>query len=187
MPVLHLLAGPNGSGKSTYAVRVLRLVQRLPFVNADEIAMSRWPTEPAEHAYDAARLAAAQRQQFMAERRSFITETVFSHPSKVDLVEQALQRGYTVRLHVLMIPLETTVSRVAERVRRGGHDVPDQKIRERYHRLWGLVAQARERADRADFFDNSVAATPFRPVARYEWGQPVGVPDWPEWTPEILR
>jgi predicted ABC-type ATPase len=187
MPILHLFAGPNGAGKSSYVRDVLHPVIQLPFVNADLIAAQRWPTSQAEHAYDAARVAAAERLRLMAERRSFITETVFSHPSKIDLVDQAVQAGYMVHLHVIMAPLETTIRRVAERVRRGGHHVPESKIRGRYERLWPLVARARGRADRADFFDNSVAATPFRMVAGYEWGKPVGIPEWPDWTPAPLR
>jgi predicted ABC-type ATPase len=51
MPLLHLLAGPNGSGKSSYVRDVLATATRLPFINADESAASRWPDAQAEHAY----------------------------------------------------------------------------------------------------------------------------------------
>ena len=186
MPVLHLLAGPNGAGKSSYVADVLQPVTHLPFVNADVIAAKRWPTAQAQHAYQAAQAAAEQRQMLLVERRSFITETVFSHPSKVELVEQAVSLGYLVHLHVMLLPVEVTVARVAFRVRHGGHDVPEDKIRARYERLWELVAVARNRADRADFFDNSRAETPFRLVATFEWGELVGLPAWPGWTPKAL-
>lgn len=186
MPELHLLAGPNGAGKSSYAFRVLLPTLHLPFVNADQIAAERWPGAEVEHAYDAARLAAAERQRLLTMRRSFVTETVFSHQSKVDLVEDAARLGYLVHLHVVMVPPEIGVLRVAYRAQHGGHDVPEAKIRARYNRLWGLIAQARSRADRADFFDNSVADAPFRLVASYQWGKVAGIPDWPEWTPEAL-
>lgn len=186
MPILHLLAGSNGSGKSTYVERVIQPATRLPFVNADLIAAQRWPDAQVEHAYEAARTAEDERQRLLVLRRSFISETVFSHPSKVQLVDQAIGLGYVVHLYVILVPVDTTVSRVRERVRRGGHDVPHRKIRERYDRLWGLVALARDRADRTEFFDNSLAASPFRPVATYEWGRPLGEPLWPKWTPGQL-
>jgi predicted ABC-type ATPase len=185
-PVLHLLGGPNGSGKSTFVDRVLTPVTHLPFVNADLIAAERWPDRPIAHAYDAARAAAAERQRFLTNRASFIAETVFSHPSKVDLVTQAIGLGYVVHLHVMLVPVELSVSRVAERVRRGGHEVPEAKIRERYERLWPLVAEARATADRTSFYDNSGARTPFRVVATYERGREVGTPQWPRWAPTVF-
>lgn len=186
MPVLHLLAGPNGSGKSTYVTRLLQPVTHLPFVNADDIAAERWPQAQAERAYDASRAAAGERAELLAAGSSFITETVFSHPSKLGLVNEALARGYLVHLHVILVPVQVSVNRVAERVRHGGHDVPEQKIRDRYARLWDLVVQACALADRAEFFDNSSARHPFRRVAAYEHGLLLGDADWPAWAPAVL-
>ncbi|MFT4043182.1 MAG: zeta toxin family protein [Gordonia sp. (in: high G+C Gram-positive bacteria)] len=186
MPILHILAGPNGSGKSTYVERVLGPSTGLPFINADVIAAQRWPDAQLQHAYDASRAAAALRSEFLKSRRSFITETVFSHPSKNALIDTALRSSYYVHLHVMLVPVDLTVQRVAERVRRGGHAVPEQKIRERYDRLWPLIAIARDRVDRAQFFDNRLARTAYRPVAEYAHGIAVGNPTWPTWTPTPL-
>jgi predicted ABC-type ATPase len=186
VPILHLLAGPDGSGKSTYVDRILGPVTGLPFIGADLIAAERWPTATAEHAYEASRLAADARTELLSTQRSFITETVFSHPSKVDLVVEAVGRGYLVHLHIMLLSVDVSVARVAERVRAGGHDVPEQKIRERHERLWELIAQARFVADRVEFFENSTAKAPFRLVATYEHGTPVGPVDWPAWTPAAL-
>ncbi|GAB97364.1 putative ABC-type ATPase [Kineosphaera limosa] len=186
MPILHLLAGPNGSGKSTYVRHVIAPIADLPFVKADVIAAARWPQAQLEHAYDASRAAEGERQRLLADRKSFISETVFSHRSKVDLVGQAVRLGYIVHLHVLLIPVELSVARVADRVSEGGHDVPERKIRERYDRLWSLIAQARGLADRTEILDNSSAATPFRVVATYEHGELVGTASWPTWTPAAL-
>lgn len=187
MPILHLLAGPNGAGKSTYVARLLQPVTHLPFVNADVIAAACWPDAQSERAYEASRAAADERARLLAADKSFITETVFSHPSKLELVDVALARGYLVHLHVILLPVEVAVSRVAERVQHdGGHDVPEVKIRERYERLWDLVAQARKSADRAEFFDNSTAKHPFRRIAEYQHGRLIGDPEWPVWTPAVL-
>jgi predicted ABC-type ATPase len=181
-----VLAGPNGSGKSTYVSRILQPVTHLPFVNADVIAAECWPESQAAHAYEASRLAAERRAQLLATDASFITETVFSHPSKLELISDAAARGYLVHLHVMLVPVEVTVARVAERVHDGGHDVPEEKIRQRYERLWHLVAVARRLADRAVFMDNSAARTPFRPVAEYQHGLLIGEAAWPAWTPPAL-
>ena len=183
--MLSVVAGPNGSGKSTFVHRVLGPATGLPFINADSIAASLWPGDQEAHAYDASRAATEARNHALSARRSFITETVFSHPSKVVLVQQAARVGYHVELHVMLIPEEVTVARVSYRVSAGGHTVPPEKIRERYHRLWGLVADARAIVHRATFYDNS-RSRPFRPVAVYERGHPAGTPTWPTWTPEAL-
>jgi predicted ABC-type ATPase len=186
LPVLHLLAGPNGSGKSTYVARILQPITHLPFVNADEIAAARWPEAQAEHAYEASRAAAEERTRMLEDGRSFITETVFSHPSKLDLVNEAVSRGHLVHLHVMLLPVDVAVRRVAERVQYGGHDVPEQKIRERYDRLWQLIVRARTTVDSTEFLDNSTAATPFHRVALYERGLLIGAPVWPSWAPTAL-
>lgn len=186
-PVLHLVAGCNGAGKSTLVELWVGPTTHLPFVNADLVAAAKWPDATAEHAYDASRIAASMRHRLMESRTSFITETVFSHPSKLDLVREAKANGYLVELHVVVIPVDLAVLRVAERVNRGGHPVPEAKIRERYERLWPLVAQAIREADWATVYDNSRGAHPHRKVALFERGRVVGSPSWPAWTPQPLR
>lgn len=186
-PILHAVAGPNGAGKTTYVERVLLSRTRWPFINADNLAREKWPEAPAEHAYEAAAAAADLRQRAIATRSSFIAETVFSHESKLDLLTTARRAGYLTRLHVVMIPMELAVERVAVRVRLGGHDVPDRKIRRRYERLWVLVGRGIEIVDAAIVLDNSSVRHPFRPVARFRRGIPLGPADWPDWTPRELR
>jgi predicted ABC-type ATPase len=184
---LDLVAGPNGAGKSTFVE--LTLAPLLPgsvFVNADEIARQRWPSDPAEHAYGAALVAAETRAKLIELGRPFIAETVFSHPSKLELIDTAHDAGYTVVLHVLLIPEELAVARVAYRVQAGGHPVAENKIRERYHRLWALVADAITRCEQATVYDNSGRKGP-RIVAQMSEGFIVGSPAWPHWTPPALQ
>ncbi|MGO1182321.1 MAG: zeta toxin family protein [Micrococcaceae bacterium] len=187
MPIFHLIAGPNGAGKSSYVRDVLIPATKLPFINADEIAADRWPDAQVQHAYEAARIAESQRQVRLSQGASFISETVFSHPSKVQLVADFVDAGFLVHLHVIAVPLDLTVQRVLERVRRGGHAVPEAKIRERYNRLWDNISAAIQQADTTQVFDNSSARKPFRLCANYEHGIPVGTPSWPKWIPTPLR
>ena len=183
---LDLVAGPNGAGKSTFVE--LTLAPQLAgsvFVNADEIAKQRWPDDPSAHAYDASLVAAQTRARLIELGRPFIAETVFSHPSKLELIDAARSAGYTVVLHVLLIPEELAVKRVVYRVQAGGHPVAESKIRGRYHRLWALVADAIRRCDQATAYDNSGIKGP-RIVAQMTDGFIVGSPDWPDWTPQPL-
>src|SRR4051794_1821444 len=184
-PVLHLLAGPNGSGKSTLWAYVLAPVLHLEFVNADAIAAQRWPDDAQRHAYEAAELAAARRDQLIAAGTSFATETVFSHGSKVELVRVAVDAGYLVTLRVIAIPEDLAVARVENRVENGGHAVPADKVRARYGRLWTHVAEAIGLAEYARVYDNTTAAAPFRVVAEFERGARLWS-EWPSWAPEEL-
>jgi predicted ABC-type ATPase len=184
---LDLVVGPNGAGKSTFVELTLSpLLPGSVFVNADEIAKQRWPDDAPAHAYEAARIAAETREKLIQLGRPFIAETVFSHPSKLELIDTAHAAGYTVVLHVLLIPEELAVQRVAYRVRGGGHPVAENKIRERFHRLWSLVADAILRCEQATVYDNSDIKGP-RIVAQMAEGFIVGSPDWPAWTPHRLR
>ncbi|GAB1814851.1 zeta toxin family protein [Mycobacterium sp. MUNTM1] len=183
---LDLVVGPNGAGKSTFVELTLApLLPKSVFVNADEIAKHRWPTDPTTHAYQAARVAADTRMRLIETGRSFIAETVFSHPSKLELIDAAHHAGYTVALHVLLIPEELAVQRVRHRVQAGGHDVPEDKIRQRYQRLWALVATAITRCDSATVYDNSARKGPLI-VAQMSLGHPLGAPRWPTWSPQGL-
>ncbi|HEY2436148.1 MAG TPA: AAA family ATPase [Solirubrobacteraceae bacterium] len=186
MRQLHVVVGPNGSGKTTFVTEFLAL--ELPgyaYVNADEIAKARWPADPGAHAYDAAQVAAETRAHLIAGGRPFIAETVFSHPSKLEEIRAAREAGYRVVLHVMLVPEELAVRRVAYRVQAGGHDVPEDKIRERYRRLWRLVARAVSLADRAVVYDNSRPAGPVK-VAESFGGMPIGAAAWPGWAPEPM-
>ncbi len=187
MKPLDLVVGPNGAGKSTFVE--LTLAPLLPgsaFVNADEIARQRWPEDPASHGYQAARVAAETRTKLIELGASFIAETVFSHASKLELIDAAHASGYTIVLHVLLVSQELAVERVRHRVNAGGHAVPENKIRERYQRLWALVAAAITRCDSATVYDNSGLQGP-RIVAQVNDGFLIGAPAWPAWTPPVLR
>jgi predicted ABC-type ATPase len=166
--------------------RWLRCCPGSVFVNADEIARHRWPDDPASHAYAAARVAADTRAKLLELGTSFIAETVFSHPSKLELIEAAHTADYTIALHVLLIPEELAVHRVRHRVSAGGHHVPEDKIRERYKRLWPLVATATTRCDLTTVYDNSGLKGP-RIVTQLNDGFVVGSTDWPAWTPRALQ
>lgn len=183
MPVLHLVVGPNGAGKTTFYERVLGPALRLPFINADEIARRLWPGREEAQGHAAAAKAEAERSKAIAARRSFISETVFSHPSKLDLIRRAVAAGYRVTLHVVLVPEDLAVVRVRLRREQGGHGVPEAKIRSRYQRLWRNVRQAIALAHEAALYDNSRARVPYKLVARYRDGARVFLGRMPPWSP----
>jgi predicted ABC-type ATPase len=180
------VVGPNGAGKSTFVRLTLApVLPRSSFVNADLIAEQRWPDDPESHSYEAARVAAATREALIARREPFIAETVFSHPSKLDLLRRAAAAGYYTAVHVMLVPEALAVARVKARVVAGGHTVPAEKIRQRYRRLWPLVADAIVLGDTATVYDNAQRRGPSA-VADFSHGFVVGNPLWPDWAPDAL-
>jgi len=183
---LDLVVGPDGAGKSSFIEHILApTVPRSVLVNADEIATTRWPADPARHSYDASEIAAKTHSALIAQSRALIAETVFSHPSKLLLIDEAHAAGYHVAMHVVMIPTRLAPHRVAQRVASGGHGVPVDKIIARAERLWALVATAVGPCDTAEFLDNSTRDGPVT-VATFIGGHLVGAPSWPDWAADEL-
>ncbi len=187
-PLLWALVGPNGAGKSTYYEHRVRPHLAAELVNADLIAARRWPGHELARGYDAARLAEERRRELLAARRSFVMETVCSHPSKLDLLREAKEAGYEVWVSfVCLESADLAVARVAERVRRGGHDVPSAKVRERFVRLAPLAVSAIELADRGFVLDNGDPRRPLRDVLLFERGRlTLAARDLPRWARRLF-
>ena len=155
-PILYLIAGPNGAGKSTLYEQVLKPKVQAPFINADLIQKTELSDQSVAGSYAAAKLAAQRRAEYIAQKCSFVTESTFSHPSKLELLQQARAAGFIIMVfHVGVADAELSVRRVALRVTEGGHDVPEDKIRERFARNKALIRQAVLQADLGLVYDNS--------------------------------
>lgn len=108
------------------------------------------------HSYEASYTAAFIRHLLISEGKSFSFETVMSHVSKVEEVKELLELGYHAYLYFVCIDdPEVNVSRVATRVKKGGHPVAENKITERYVRTLGLLHEILPLCYRAYLFDNS--------------------------------
>ena len=178
-PVVVAIAGPNGAGKTTFFESHLKSTG-LRFLNADVFAR-----ELEVDAYEAARMIAALRTELVNQRESFIFETVFSDPvgDKLGFLKQAAQSEYAVVLCFVGIAgPETSEQRVAMRISQGGHDVPPEKLVERFPRTLTNLAAAIRELPCVLVFDNDDLKTPFRHVAVYTNGQAVQlkepVPSW---------
>lgn len=153
---LFLIAGPNGAGKSTFYETVLAGRVLAPFINADVIQREELGDPSMAASYRAAEIAAQRRAEYIATGQSFVMETVFSHPSKLELLHDARAAGFRIIVfHLMLASADLAVARVAERVEEGGHPVPEDKIRSRFARNAGLIRQAALMADRAQVFDAS--------------------------------
>jgi predicted ABC-type ATPase len=191
-PVLIFLAGPNGAGKTTFFETYLEPLG-LPYVNADRIARILRTAEPAEKADAIDRRAFAEAERLRAAlveaRLSFCTETVFSDPAraKVGFLEDARQRGFSVFLVFIgLADPVLSIARVKQRVRQGGHDVPDDRLRARFPRTLANLREAVALVDEAFLFDNSSYDAPYRAVLVYREGRVIGCyPPLPAWTRDL--
>ena len=147
-PVVLAFAGPNGSGKTTVA-------RGLPtfgtYINADDIK-ARYNLSDLEAAQQAELL----RNTLLNKRLDFSFETVLSTERNLLLLEKAKASGYEVHcIYVLTCDENINVARVNARREAGGHDVPIDKIRARYHRALALIPQLLNVCDKVLVYDNS--------------------------------
>lgn len=182
-PTLFVIAGPNGAGKSTFYDTALAGRVAAPFINADIIQREELGDPSMKAAYRAAEIAGERRREYIEAGQSFVMETVFSHPSKLDLLEEARATGYRVVVfHLALASADLAVARVEERVAEGGHPVPENKIRGRFARNGELIRQAALMADRAQVFDASALNEPPQLLLELANGQVVrkanSVPHW---------
>jgi predicted ABC-type ATPase len=135
MPSLVIIAGPNGAGKSTNAPRLLRdELEVSEFVNADAIAQGLSAFNPERVAISAGRIMLRRIHELAEQRASFAFETTLASRTFVPWIAGIRKAGYDFHLVFLWLPFpEASIERVAMRVKRGGHYVPDDVVHRRYH------------------------------------------------------
>jgi predicted ABC-type ATPase len=157
-PRLYIIAGPNGAGKTTFAREFLpQYAGCKEFVNADLIAQGLSPFSPEAAAFRAGRLMLEQIRLLGQRRCDFAFETTLSGKTYLPLLRELQGNGYSVHLFYLWLPsVELALARVAERVRQGGHDVPEDVVRRRFDKgLRNLFQFYRPLLDSWMIFDNS--------------------------------
>lgn len=157
-PNLIVIAGPNGAGKSTTAPSLLKgTLEVTEFVNADLIAQGLSGFQPEGAVFHAGRVM-LERIHYLAKKRvDFAFETTLASRTFAPWIAGLLKTNYAFHLVFLWLPNEEfAIARVAERVRAGGHNVPEQTIRRRYHKgIRNFFRLYRSLADSWFFYDNS--------------------------------
>lgn len=134
-PSVVVLAGPNGAGKSSSAASLLHGVLAVDqFVNADEIARGLAGFAPETAAIPAGKIMLTRLRDLARARVSFAFETTLASRSFAPWLEGLTESGYRFHLVFLWLPsADLAVARVADRVQMGGHHVPEETVRRRYH------------------------------------------------------
>jgi predicted ABC-type ATPase len=199
-PVIAVLAGVNGAGKSSVAGGFL-LKEGDTFFNPDTVAQQIRNLHPDiplamanAHAWQ---IGKSLLEQAIAGGRDYRFETTLGGRSIAQLLQQAARAGH--RLHIWFCGLASAdlhLQRVRSRVAHGGHDIPEEKIRERWNRSRENLIRLLPLIDHLRVYDNSAESDPAeghrpRPVLLLEMQRgkitaPADLSGAPEWAQPII-
>lgn len=191
-PELIIIAGPNGSGKTSVTKKFLHheWAEGTIYINPDEVAKDKFGDWNSREAIiSAANYCAEWREQCLAEKQSFVFETVMSAEDKIDFIIRAKEAGFFIRLFFISTSHPSiNASRIARRVMEGGHDVPIPKIVSRYNKSIENCKTVAPIVDRLYVYDNSVDGQDAKIQFRLTNGElaKVYVEEVPEWAQIIL-
>lgn len=191
-PELIIIAGPNGSGKTSVTKRFLHheWAEGTIYINPDEVANEMFGDwNSLEAVLSAAKFCEEWRERCLSERKSFVFETVMSAIDKVDFIAKAKKYGFFIRLFFISTENpKINASRIADRVMKGGHDVPIPKIISRYYKSIENCKTVSSIVDRLYVYDNSVDGEEAKLQFRLVDGKmgKMYVADLPEWAQTIL-
>lgn len=171
-PTVYVIAGPNGAGKTTFASEFLPdFVECRQFLNADLIAAGLAPFAPETQNVRAGRLLLARIKELAQAKEDFGFETTLAGRSYVRLLTNMKNDGYRIVLFFLWLPsADLAVARVTNRVRQGGHNVPETDVRRRFDSgLRNLFGRYRPLSDAWWLYDAS--RLPPLNIAREEAGK----------------
>jgi predicted ABC-type ATPase len=158
MPHVIVIAGANGAGKSTVAPYLLRDTLGISkFVNADTLAQGLSAFAPETVAIAAGKIMLRRLDELAESNVDFAFETTLSTRSFLPRLNRMRENGYEFTLFFLWLKeMDLAVQRVAERVRQGGHNIPETTIKRRYEKgLLNFFTLYRPIADNWYFYDNS--------------------------------
>lgn len=192
-PVLIVIAGPNGSGKTTITSRVLQheWLEDSIYINPDNIAKDKfgdWNNQ--DCVLKAAQYCEELREECLRNKHSMIFETVMSTKNKIDFIRRAKESGFFIRIFFVGTTSPTiNASRIANRVLKGGHDVPIPKIISRYFKSLANCKLAAKLSDRTYIYDNSTDGVEAKILYRMIDGKIAKqyTTDIPEWAKGIAN
>lgn len=162
-PQIIVLGGPNGAGKTTAAKGILSdFLQLGEFVNADYIAQGLAGFAPERAASAAGRIMLRRLAELANQRASFAFETTMASKTFVPWLRSRIDGGFDVHCYYFWLPsAEAAVRRVKDRVRKGGHSIPEEVVRRRFGRsLRNFVTEYLPLSKSARVYDNSRSGTP---------------------------
>lgn len=164
-PHIYVLAGTNGGGKSSIAGAML-IEEGVEYFNPDEAAELIRLANPGITLEESQSAAWDEGRRLLErainERLDYAFETTLGGRTIPALLEKAMEAGTEVRIwYVGLTNAELHIARVHARVKRGGHDIPEERIRQRYTRSVFNLIQLMPKLTELRVYDNSVEADPY--------------------------
>lgn len=181
MKLYTIIGGVNGSGKSSLTGSLKYQRRDLgKIIDVDKLAVQYGGF------IEGGKAAIAMQERYIAEGISFTQETTLSGHRPLRMVKQAKEAGYYVRLfYVGISSAEEAIKRIANRVAKGGHDIPTEDVIRRFNARFDALSKVLDYCDEAVFFDNENG---FVEVARYENGELIPVGEYrPAWLEELQQ
>jgi len=130
-----IVAGGNGVGKTTFALEFLLENPGYEFLNADEIAKELSPENPQDSKISAGKTFFKKLDEYVRDGKSFLIESTLSGRYLFKLIPSLKEKGYQIRIMFIFVDSpDILIERIAERVKKGGHFVPDADVRRRFER-----------------------------------------------------
>lgn len=158
MSNIYVIGGANGAGKTTTAFNILpNYLQIIEYVNADEIAKGISPFNPESVAIQAGKIMLKRLAYLKENGKDFAFETTLSSRNYIKFIKECKQKVYIINLLFFWLNSpELAISRVQQRVKTGGHNIPEDVIYRRYERgLKNLVKFYLPLCDNWFIYDNS--------------------------------
>ena len=180
MRTYTIIGGVNGVGKSSFTgVLKERCTDLGIIIDVDKIT-----AELGGNALAGGKAALRKINECISKGVSFTQETTLSGRRTEATVREVVEKGYRVRLYYIGLDSAAeSISRIANRVKRGGHDIPASDVERRFAGRWEAVVKVLPYCDEAEFYDNDNG---FALVAEYRNGELRTVGSFaPKWLKEL--
>jgi len=182
MKYYTIIAGVNGVGKSSITGFIGEYEHNLgEIIDVDKIT-----TSFDGNAYQAGKFVVKKIESCFERGISFTQETTLSGKSILNNIQKAISLDYQIRLYYVAVSsVEESLIRIRNRVKKGGHDIPEQDVRRRFEHRFENLIKVLPYCNQAFFYDNENG---FVPVARYYNGQIFPMRSYrPAWLEELIK
>lgn len=182
MKTYTIVAGVNGAGKSS-----LTGVLRTEITNLGKIVdVDKMIVKCGGNIIEGGKKSIELIDDCLEKEICFTQETTLSGHRILNTVKKAIEKGYYIRLYYVGLnTVEESLARIENRVKKGGHNIPDSDVKRRFGKRFEDLAIVLQYCDEATFYDNENG---FVAVAEYKNGEVLQIGNLkPEWLEELME
>ena len=177
-----IVAGVNGAGKSS-----LTGVLRTEMTNLGKIVdVDKMIVRCGGNVIEGGKKSIELIDECLEKEISFTQETTLSGHRILNTVKKAIEKGYYIRLYYVGLnSVEESLVRIENRVKKGGHNIPDSDVKRRFNKRFEDLVTILQYCDEATFYDNENG---FVAVAEYKNGEILQIGNLqPQWLKELME